>query len=266
MSVARRVRIGALLLVLLAVAAGEWRTGRALQAWEDPLWVGVYPIPADDSPTVRAWIDGLEADDFADLEGWLETQGRRWRIAARPFRLELGDPILAKPPKPPPSGVLATAGWSLRMRAWSRARLGEQPGPRPDIALYVLYHDPAAMPVLPHSLGLRKGRFGIVHAFASRQMRGSNRVVMAHELLHVVGATDKYDPASGLPVYPDGYAEPDRRPRFPQTRAEIMGGRVPVSAGEARIPDSLDQTVVGPRSAAEIGWAGGEPRPIPLDP
>ena len=191
MSVARGVRMGALLLILVAVAVGEWRTGRALQAWDDPLWVGIYAIAGDDSDAVAGWIDRLAADDFAGIEAWLAEQGRHWGIGvATPFRLVLGDPIASPPPEPPPSGALATAAWSLRMRAWSRARLDEQPGPRPDIALYVLYHDPERLPVLPHSLGLRKGRFGIVHAYASPEMRGSNRVVMAHELLHVVGATD----------------------------------------------------------------------------
>ena len=255
MSVARRLRIGALLLVLVAVAVGEWRTGRALNAWDDPLWVGIYPVAADDSDAVARWIEDLAADDFTGVEAWLAGQGRSWGIGvAAPFRLILGKPIGSLPPEAPSSGALATASWSLRMRAWSRARLGEQPGPRPDIALYVLYHDPERLQVLPHSLGLRKGRFGIVHAYASPEMRGSNRVVMAHELLHVVGATDKYDPRNGRPVYPDGYADPDRQPRYPQSRAEIMGGRVPVSASEARIPDSLDQAVIGPRSAGEIGW------------
>jgi hypothetical protein len=260
MSVARSIRIGALLLVLVAVAVGEWRTWRALQAWDDPLWVGIYPMAADDSDAVAAWIGRLAADDFAGMEAWLAGQGRNWDIGvATPFRLVLGDPIPTLPPEPPPSGALATAAWSLRMRAWSRARLNEQTGPRPDIALYVLYHDPERLPVLPHSLGLRKGRFGIVHAYASPEMRGSNRIVMVHELLHVVGATDKYDPQNGRPLYPDGYADPDRRPRYPQSQAEIMGGRVPISASEARIPDSLEQAVVGPRSAGEIGWT--EPRP-----
>ena len=256
MSVARRVRIGALLLVLVAVAFGEWRTGRALQAWEEPLWVGIYPIAADESGAVADWIDRLRAADFTGMETWLADQGRRWGLGvAMPFRLVLGEPVASLPPEPPSSGALAIAAWSLRMRAWSRGRLKDQPGPRPDIALYVLYHDPDRLSALPHSLGLRKGRFGIVHAYASPGMRGSNRVVMTHELLHVLGASDKYDPGDGRPLYPHGYADPGRRPLYPQSHAEIMGGRVPISAREARIPESLDQTVVGPRSAGEIGWA-----------
>lgn len=34
----------------------------------------------------------------------------------------------------------------------------------------------------------------------------------------------------------------------------IMGGRIPLSPGKAEIPLGLDQVVVGPATAAEIGW------------
>lgn len=255
MSIAQRVRIGALLLVLAAVAFGEWHSGRSLQQWREPLWVGVYPIAADDSEVTARWIDALTSDSFAEVQAWLGAQASALGLGlATPFKLVPGDPIVSRPPKPPESGAIAIAAWSLRMRAWSRARLGEQTGPRPEIALYVLYHDPERTALLPHSLGLTKGRFGIVHAFADPAMRGGNRVVLAHELLHVVGATDKYDPATGLPRYPDGYADPARTPRYPQERAEIMGGRIPISATQARIPESLAPVVVGPVSATEIGW------------
>lgn len=255
MSIARRVRIGALLLILAAVAYGEWHSARSLQRWQEPLWVGIYPIAADDSDVTARWIDQLGSGSYADAQAWLGAQAAALGLKLdTPFRLVPGDPIGARPPKPPDSGALAIAAWSLKMRAWSRARLGEQTGPRPEIALYMLYHDPERIAVLPHSLGLTKGRFGIVHAFADPTMRGSNHVVLAHELLHVVGATDKYDLSTGLPRFPDGYAEPARTPRYPQEQAEIMGGRIPISATQARIPASLGAVIMGPASAAEIGW------------
>jgi hypothetical protein len=105
-----------------------------------------------------------------------------------------------------------------------------------------------------HSLGLKEGLIGIVHAFATRPMTPTNSVVIAHELLHTLGATDKYDPASGRPRHPEGYAEPEREPRHPQTAAELMAGRIPLSPGRAEIPESLDQVVVGRVTAREIGW------------
>jgi hypothetical protein len=60
--------------------------------------------------------------------------------------------------------------------------------------------------------------------------------------------------ATKLTAYPDGFAEPDKSPRFPQDFAELMGGRVPVSEAQADIPKSLAQTLIGEKTAKEIGW------------
>jgi hypothetical protein len=79
-------------------------------------------------------------------------------------------------------------------------------------------------------------------------------VVLAHELLHTLKATDKYDPRTLQPIHPDGYAEPDSSPRYPQEFAELMGGRVPITATEAEIPVDLRQVLIGERTASEIGW------------
>jgi hypothetical protein len=85
-------------------------------------------------------------------------------------------------------------------------------------------------------------------------MDGSNLVVIAHELLHTLGATDKYDFAANAPVYPDGYAEPDAKPLHPQRKAEIMAGRIPLSETRAEMPRGMHQVVIGARTAREINW------------
>jgi hypothetical protein len=127
-------------------------------------------------------------------------------------------------------------------------------GPRPDVRIFVSYHDPARSSRLPHSTGLQKGLLGVVNAFASADMDGSNNVVIAHELLHTLGATDKYDFSANLPVYPDGYAEPDAKPLHPQRRAEIMAGRIPLSDSRADTPHGMHQVVIGQKTAREINW------------
>jgi hypothetical protein len=78
--------------------------------------------------------------------------------------------------------------------------------------------------------------------------------VIAHEMLHTLGASDKYG-ADGLPSYPDGYADPDQQPRLPQRRAEIMAGRRAVTASHAEMPRSLDEVVIGAATAREIRWS-----------
>ena len=75
-----------------------------------------------------------------------------------------------------------------------------------------------------------------------------------HEILHTVGASDKYNPRTNQPLYPIGFAEPDRDPVFPQKKAEIMAGRVPLEENKAEIPKGLKQTVIGQATATEIRW------------
>jgi len=59
---------------------------------------------------------------------------------------------------------------------------------------------------------------------------------------------------SAAPLYPQGFAEPQRQPRYPQRFAEIMAGRRPLSPAEFDMPDSLREVVVGALTAAEIRW------------
>ena len=71
-------------------------------------------------------------------------------------------------------------------------------------------------------------------------------------LLRVV--SHEYEPGTLQPLYPAGYADPDAEPRYPQALAELMAGRIPLSATTAEIPRTLDQTLVGPQTAREVRW------------
>jgi hypothetical protein len=143
--------------------------------------------------------------------------------------------------------------WSLKLRywAWRVTRHAREPE---DVRIFVLYHDPALTPTVPHSLGLTKGLIGVVYAFATPLMNGENDVVIAHELLHTVGATDKYSPLSDAPRFPDGYGDPRQTPLYPQATAELMAGRRMLSANRWEQAPSLDDVVIGPATALEIRW------------
>jgi hypothetical protein len=97
--------------------------------------------------------------------------------------------------------------------------------------------------------------FGVVNAYSSRKYRGRNNVVIAHEFLHTLGATDKYDLSTGIPLVPNGIADPDRSPLYPQTHAELMGGRIPLAPDDAVVPRDLSFVVIGPSTAREIRLA-----------
>lgn len=250
----RRLRIALLLVVLAVVALGQWQARALVTSWETPLWVVLHPLAADGSDAAAHDVASLDAERFAPLEAFFAREARRHGVTLeQPVVVRVGAVPDAPPPLPPEDGgALAIAWWSLKLRYWAFALDGD--GLPADVRLAVRYFDPERNPRLPHSLGLAEARVGIVNAFADADYRGSNRVVIAHELLHTLGARDKYDPASNLPSYPDGYAEPAREPRHPQLQAELMGGRIPLGDGTARMPAGLDEVVVGEVSAREIRW------------
>lgn len=251
----RQLRILLLLLVLFAVAMNAWLTRVRTTSWERTLWVAVYPINGDDSAVTQAYIDGLRNDDFADIDSFLAAQARHYGVpVSEPVNVRLAAQVQERPPMPPAGGdTLSIMFWSLRLRYWAFTHNGYD-GPTPDIEMYVVYHDPKETSRLQHSLGLQKGLIGVVNAFASPAMAARNNVVIAHEFLHTVGATDKYNPADNQPLYPQGYAEPEREPLYPQRLAEIMAGRIPLSEQRAVMPKSLAEAVVGPSTALEIRW------------
>jgi hypothetical protein len=256
MTRAGKIRVGVLLTVLALVAFDAWLTRVRTTSWERPLWAFVYPIVADGRDTTRDYVRGLKRDHFRELESFLARESRRHGVKLdAPLHVELGRELGELPPLPPKNGGIAgTAWWSLKLRWWARGVSRAQPPPRGDIRVFVLYYDPDTTPQVAHSLGLQKGLVGIVHAYAHRRMTATNNVVIAHELLHTLGATDKYDPATGQPRYPHGYADPSRQPRYPQAQAELMAGRIAQAPGRAEMPESLASVMIGPLTSREIGW------------
>jgi len=250
----KAIRIGILLLILLFVSVNSLLTQARSTDWNNSLWVKIYPINADGSDASSRYIRGLEVDSFADIETFLAREAERYgKGVDRPVRVELGGEIREQPPAigPEPS-TLDIMVWSLKMRWWANSVGGEQDDPPPDVRMFVRYHSPDESFRLDNSVGLQKGMVGVVNAYASRQQNGTNNFIIAHEFLHTLGATDKYDPASGLPVFPVGYAHPDRTPLYPQRKAEIMGGRIAVSEYDATVPTTLKDVIIGPQTAQEI--------------
>ena len=251
----RKIRILILLCLLAAVSLNAWLDRSHSRDWSRPLRVAVYPINGDGSQVAARYIAGLAREDFTPMETYLLREAKRYRTDIRqPVDIRLAPAVDSLPPSPPRNGgVLENMWWSLRLRYWA-FRVDDYEGPVPQVRMFVLYFDPRRHPRLAHSVGLEKGLLGVVNAFASRRMAGRNRVVITHELLHTVGATDKYDPRTNLPLYPQGYADPSRHPLHPQRRAEIMAGRIPLTADRAVIPPDLSRTMIGPLTAREIGW------------
>lgn len=253
----KALRVALLLLVLLTVSVSSWLTQARSTDWNNSLWAKVYPINADGSAATQRYIDALELEDFESIETFIEREtGKFGRQIDQPVRMELGRQIGEQPPVLPASkGVPQVMWWSLRMRWWAGGVTADQDRIDPDVRIFVRYHQPQDGVMLESSVGIQKGMVGIVNGYAGRHHTPVNNVIIAHELLHTLGATDKYDPVTGLPSFPGGYAEPAREPLHPQRLAEIMGGRIPLSEAEAMIPQSLRYAVIGSATAREIRLA-----------
>jgi len=250
----RKFRIIILLLILATVVQQTWLEKNDLN-WKNNFYVAVYPVNADGSIEVSAYLQTLTRDDFEPIAEYFATEAEQYKLGLRrPIEVQLGEQVQDIPPEPPKNGsILSTIIWSLKFRffAWQNSPIVNV---KPDIRLYLLYYNPLTSPSLSHSTALNKGRIGRVNLFGDAEYAKQNLVIVAHELLHTLNATDKYDLATTLPSYPEGFAEPSKLPLYPQSFAELMGGRVAISELEAKIPRSLNQTLVGEKTAREIGW------------
>jgi hypothetical protein len=251
----RNIRLAILVGILFFVAVGSWLDQHRSTSWQHTVRVGAFPVSADGSAVAAAYIAALDAARLQPVSDFIAREAHRYGVAIdEPVEIKLYPTLVRAPPVlDPQAGMFARLLWSLRLRYYRSQAVGTITRSRPQIALFLVYHDPSLAPVLPHSLGLQRGLTGVVHLFATRSQDDQNAIVTAHELLHTFGATDKYTDG-GVPLYPAGYAEPLLIPRYPQRYAEIMAGRVPLSPDRQEMPDDLSQTIVGPASALEIGW------------
>lgn len=250
----KAIRISILLFLLIFVGLSTLLTQARSTDWNNSLWIKVYPINADGTIEAADYIEGLTSSDFEGIESFIKRETEQYSIDIdRPVRIELGTEIDEQPPeldKEP--GRLSVMLWSLKMRWWASSATSDQDRIDPDVRIFVRYHNPDLTVTLENSVGLQKGMVGIVNGYANRRFRGTNNVIIAHEFLHTLGATDKYSAVNGQPLAPDGLGEPDRKPLYPQRYAEIMGGRIAESENDAYMPKSLKYAVIGSLTAREI--------------
>ncbi|MCH7296496.1 hypothetical protein [Acinetobacter higginsii] len=248
----KNIRVACLLLVLLIVAINAYRDQN--QDWNQPINVLLHPINADGLATTQQYIQQLQQDDFAEVKQYLEKNSQQYRGQSSYFMIDIGRELQQAPPKmsEQPS-ILNNILWSLKFRFYAWKQHQSIDG-SPSLTLYLNFYDPKQSRELKHSTALERGRIGSVNLFAAAKQTQQNNVVLVHELLHGFGATDKYNLANGEPIFPIGYAQADKQPLYPQTEAEIMGGRIPLSEHKSKMPNDLEQTVISVLTAQEIGW------------
>ncbi len=250
------MRIVALLSILFGLIVGTWITEKRLASWDRPAWVVVYPIAADDTKATFEYAQSVEESTFAAVNEFMERETIPYGISVTPaFYIRVADVSSEMPPKIPDQySPLSIAWWSLKMRLWVWKKDFNDGLEGTDIQMFMIYRGAEDRTEVDISVGIRKGRYGVVNAYAEKSMNPRNMIIFTHELMHVFGATDKYIRATGEPEYPFGFADPNQHPLFPQKRAEIMGVRIPLSSFVSKMPLSLEQCKIGRRTAEEIGF------------
>lgn len=248
----KKIRVLCLLIILLVVAVNAWRDHN--QDWNKPIMVLLHPINADGQMTTQHYIDQLSGSDLTDAQDYLKQMSAEYNGQPIAVYFQMGRELKKTPPKvPEQASMLDSMMWSLKFRFYAWKQHESKDG-SPSVTLFLNYYDPQHSQELKHSTALQNGKIGSVNLFASKKQSEQNEIVLIHEFLHAFGATDKYDLATGQPIYPIGYAYPNQKPLFPQAKAELMAGHIPVSAGQSKMPDHIQQTLINEMTAIELGW------------
>lgn len=249
--------------MLLAVLFGvliwgylDVRGRRERTTWERPLSVAIVVVKngAVDASAMKSFCDRL-----LDLSARLDSEKDRYRAdGVRPFIFSCFGPVesSASPPSSEGDGFLDAVKQSFALGSYARAidaAAGINKGDF-DSRVYVAVRPPErADRNLIEGVSENGGRIGTVSVELDDTMVDFALFVSAHELMHTLGATDKYD-ASGFAIVPDGLADPNASPLYPQARAEIMARGRPLDVGREIVPTRLSDLGVGPATAYEIGW------------
>ena len=252
----KAIRVSLLLAVLAIVAIYTNEQRHSSQSWKDPLEVVIFPINAEVSEATERYIRCFVDEDFAEIDRFTARVSEKYYLRTSvPTLTRIGPQVKVLPPANPrpDANFIEVISWSLRYRYWAWKNTPDKASNFHRVRMFVLYHTPTPGRELQHSFGMYKGLLGLVHAFGAKELQGRNNLVIAHEMLHTVGATDKYH-ENGEPIFPEGYAEPNKKKRYPQRRAEIMAGRIPLNSDESSMPTSLRKCDLGDLTAQENRW------------
>ncbi len=253
-----RARVAVLLTILAGVAlwgTGDYYQRRARTTWQRPLRVALILVERE--PIKPTTIE-LLSTRARELERRLASEYRRHDGRDfTPFMLTVTNPIAANraPPHAREQGALGLLRDTCARWLWTRdvdARAGIERGAY-DARIYLVMKPAAHGLAFVEGESEYGGRVGIAQADIDPEMVDFSLFVAAHELMHTLGASDKYDDA-GRALYPSGFAGPERAPLYPQPGAEIMARNLPLSPSSERPPNTLDELVVGDETAREIGW------------
>lgn len=251
----KKVRISILSLALAYVSLGAYTDTH--QNWDKPVRVVIHPINIHDSKVVQNYIDNLKESDFDEIEEFVKTNSAMYRDKPVQMNIELSKQVKKSPRLPTEevaNSMWRTILWSLEFRAFGLLNF-KKDDLGADTVLYLTYTDPKRSKTeLERSTALERGRMAVINLYADPDDKPFNNPIILHEMLHTFGAEDHYDLSNGYPIFPLGFAEPDKKPLLPQVKSEIMGGYIPVNDIDFIMPQSLESVVLSKNTATELGW------------
>lgn len=250
----QRIRISFLLFLLgalLLVGVSEYR--RRTRDWDTPHRVAIVLVVPAHEALAPELFDAFRARSPL-VAAALDREFGRYRAAGgAPFTIDVFGPFpeTAPPPAPPSDGFVELFQFN---RALARYATGFTVEGDFDVTLFVRTSAPSLdNRASVEGLSQHRGQMGVVSAELAPHGLDFAWFVTIHELLHTRGASDKYGP-DGRALVPDGLAEPQRDPLYPQPFIELMARGRPISAEVEDAPGSVDTWRVGRSTAAEIGW------------
>ncbi len=255
------IRVAVLLTILFGVVVYALRDVASREArtdWTRSVRVAIVlvarePLEEEIGPRARE-----RASVLADK---LTSQKRRYREGGpAPFAFTVFGPVsdTGSIPEPPADdGLIAAARYSWELsRFTSRIdKAAGVDGSAFDSRIYVLATRPtnSERKVIEGASQLG-GRIGVVRVELDSTMVDLALFVSTHELFHTLGASDRYDLASGQPLVPEGLPEPEQRPLFPQRLAEVMARHRATTPIASVPPKTLQELFVGEVTARELRW------------
>jgi hypothetical protein len=239
------------LLCIWIIALGDsYIKPYLLRQWNAPVQVRVYPINTHKDVHTAAFIKTLSNDSFNEVETFIHDQAKLFGTDNATVNIELMDEVDAPVPDMVDMSVISAITYSLKLKWYSIFhRKGSN---AKDVILFM------ALSTVDDGIGssytLQKGSVISLRAISDDRVMPMNNFIMAHEILHIFGATDKYSMDTLQPIYPEGYADPHATSLYPQLQAEIMGGRIPITGQDSVIPDSLKRSMVSAKTAHEVNW------------
>lgn len=253
----RNIRISILLVIFSYLCISAYSDLNP--KWDKPVNIVMHPVNIQNDPNVSKYIQSLSQKNFDEISEFISKNASNYANHPVVVNYILGEEVHEAPPLANESiadSPLKTMWWSLKFKFYALINRTKMDGVA-DSRMYLnYYYNNTSKPTqsLERSTALQRGRIAYVNLWANGDDNGLNNTIIAHESMHTFGAEDYYNPSSGIPIYPTGFADPDKAPLYPQTRAELMAPYILLNEEMFILPKDFSEIIIRETTAKDVGW------------